>query len=181
LPLEIFQAAVVLDNVVCEAAFFRQAHLRIDMLLSGFNVETIALLQAALLNSRVAGDQDHRAKPFVQVSFKEQRHFVNNNLISSGGVLADALFGKGAHARMDDRFERLSGGGIVEDRCAQLLPIESLISLQDFDAECVDDVFPSILSRFDNFPRQSVGVDDRRTQPFQDRRDGALARGDAAG
>ena len=102
----------------------------------------------------------------MQVAFKKQRHLINHDLIAGCRVLMDALLGQSAHAWMDNRFEFLSGSGVVEDCCAQLLPIESLVGLQDFGAECFDDVFPGVLSRFDDFSRQSVGVDDCGTQTF---------------
>ncbi len=177
--LEIFETAVVLNHIVRESTFFRQAHLRVDVLLRNFNTETVAFLQASFLNIEVAGNQDHGAKPFMQVAFKKQRHLINYDLIARCRVLLDTLLGQGAHARMDNRFEFLSRSGVVEDGRAQLLPIESLVGLQNFGAERLDDVFPGVVSRFDDFPRQRVGVDDRSTQTFQDFRNRAFPRCDA--
>ena len=51
----------------------------------------------------------------------------------------------------------------------------------NFGAECFDDIFPGVVSRFDDFSGQCVGVDDRRAQMLEDSCDGALARRDTAG
>jgi len=68
-------------------------------------------------------------------------------------MLSDSLFGQSANAWVNDRFEFLSGVGIIEDNRPDLLPIESLVGLQDVGAESLDDFFPRILAGFNDIPR----------------------------
>jgi len=96
-------------------------------------------------------------------------------------MLADALFGKGANARMDDGFEFFPRRRISEDGGAQFLPIESSIGLQDFAAERFDNLTPCLASWFDDFACQSVGIDDGGAETLENSCNGRFARGDAAG
>ena len=95
-------------------------------------------------------------------------------------VLADALFGERAHARMDDRFELFARVGIVEDDRAQSLPVEGLVGLQHFAAKCRDDLIPAVVAGSDDLTGEHVGVDDRRAKTPQDFRHRAFARRDTA-
>ena len=115
------------------------------------------------------------------MNFEEKRHFVDDNRISRRGELADFLLGAGAHARMDDRFELFSRGGIIEDDRAEFLPVEGLIRLQNLPTEGGNDVMPGRLAGLDDFSCKNVGIDDRRAKSLENVCDGSLARGDAAG
>ena len=117
----------------------------------------------------------------MELAFEKQRHFIDDDFVPGGGVLSDALLGERAHARMDDRLELFSRRRIVENRRAELLPVESAVGLQHFGAECFDDFFPGVALGLDDFPRQRVGVDDRRAEAREDFRDRSFSRGDAAG
>ena len=129
----------------------------------------------------VARDQDDGAKPFMQVAFEQERHCVNDQLISGRRMLVYPLFGESAHARVDDRLEFFSRSRIVEDRRAQFLPIQGLVGVQDLGAECFHDLFPGVAPGFDNFARQCVSIDNGGAETLEDFSDGGFAGSDAAG
>ncbi len=181
LALEIFQAAVVFNHVVGESTFFFQAHLGIDMLLSFLSREAITLLESAFLNIDVASNQHDGPQPLMQFAFKQKRHFVDHDLSSGCRMLANPLFCQGADPRMDDRFEFFSGSAIIEDDRAQLLPIQGLIGLQDFDAEGFDDLAPTVVPALNDFARQSVGIDNGGAESLENVRCGGFARGNTPG
>ena len=111
----------------------------------------------------------------MDVSLEEQRDFINDDSKAGSRMFPNSLLGESAHARMNDRFELLSSVRIVEDEVAQFLPVESLIRLQDVRAESGDDIFPSVLTRFDNLAGQHIRIDDRRPEPLEDFRHRAFA------
>lgn len=174
LPLEIFEAAVVFDHIVCESAFFRQAHLGVNMLLRFVAVETVPLLQAPKLGVDVASDQNHRPKPFVQVALEQQWNFINYDSVAGGSVLADTLFGESADARVNDRFEFSARVGIVEDNRSEFLAVKSLVGLQNFDAESRDDFTPGVAARLDDLTCQRVSIYDCDAETLKDFCDGAF-------
>jgi len=151
LPLQVVQVAVVLDNIIGEPAFVFQAHLRIDVFLSRCGVELIALLQAAYLGFDGASHQNNRSQGILQIAFKQQRDFVDDDFVSGRIMLANALFGESADSRVNDHFEFFSGFRMIEDDGAEFLPVEGLIGLQHVSAERVDNFLPSVASRFDDF------------------------------
>ena len=116
------------------------------MLLRCRGVESVALLQPLALNIDIARHQNHRAKPFLQIAFEQQRYFVNYDGVAGFTMLANSSFGQGAHARMDDRFELFARVGVVEDEGAEFLPIKVLVGLQNFVAEGRDDLFPAVMT-----------------------------------
>ena len=97
-------------------------------------------------------------------------------------MLADALFGQRADARMDDRFEFFSRGRIVENDRAEFLPVESAVRLAALSVPkaLTISVQASWLG-LDHFARQDIGVDDRRAEARENFRNRAFSRGDAAG
>src|SRR5574341_354986 len=129
LPLQIVQAAVVVDDIVRELTFFFQAHLRVDGFLSFRVGDPISSDNSLRLCFFIASDENHRAKPFMDFRLEEQGDFVDDYRITGIGMFADSLFGQGAHARMNDLFEFLSRLRIVEYDRAKLLPVERLIGL----------------------------------------------------
>ena len=95
-------------------------------------------------------------------------------------MLANALLGESAHARMDDRFELFARVGVVEDERAKFLPVEGLVGLEHLAAECRDDLIPAVMAGRDNLTGEHVGIDDRRAEPPQDFCHRAFARRDTA-
>ena len=117
----------------------------------------------------------------MQIAFEEKRDFIDDDGVARRRMLADALFGERAHARMNDRFEFFSGFGLVEDQRPKFLAIESAIRLQHLVAESIDDFVPGFASGLDDFARENIRIDDGGAEALKNPRDRAFARSDAAG
>ena len=180
LPFEIIQIAIVLNDIVCQPAFFCQAHLRGDVFLGGLSAQAVALLQAALLNVDAACDQENRPQPLIQLAFEQERDLIDDHRIAGRSILRDALFCESAHARMNDRFELFSRCRIIEDDLSQMLPVESSVGAKHVRTEGLEDFAPRRLFRLDDFTRQSVGVDNGGTEARENFCHSALAGRDAA-
>lgn len=172
---KLVQAAVVFDHIVGAPPFFCQAHLRVDMLLRLGSVQPVTLLQTLKLGVDIASDQDDRTKPFVQVAFKKQRDFIDDDVKAGGGMFANSLLGEGAHPRMYNRLDFAARGGIIEDNRSQLLPVEALVRLQNLCAEGSGDFLPRFAARLDHLAGQCIRIDDRRTEAFKDFGDSAFS------
>lgn len=181
LPIELFQAAIVLNYVIRKFSFLLQAHLRGDGFLRLRAGNPVSAHDPLGLSSQVAGDEDHRPERFMEANFEQQRNFVNDDLITRSRILLDTLLRQRANPRMNHRFEFCPGLRIVKDDFSELGAIKGPVFLENFRAECVDDLLPRNLSRLHDLPRQFVGVDDRPAEPPQDRRCRAFPRRDAAG
>ena len=142
--------------------------------------DAVPLLQAPPLDGDVAGDEDHRTKPGVQITFEQERDFVDDNVVPGRGMFADFFFRQSTHARVDDRLEFFSRFGVAENNLSKLCPVKSVVRLQDIRAEAGHDFFPSILVRLNDFARKHVSVDDGRAEIFEHFCHGALAGSDAA-
>jgi hypothetical protein len=143
--------------------------------------EMISFLKAFFLRCDVAGDQNNRAKPMVQVALEEQRDFVNDDLIASGAMFADPLLRQRANPRMDDGFKFLARRRVVKDDFPEFLTVDGSVRLEDFRAKGIDDFFPAFLIGLDDLAGQFIGIDDGRAEPPQDTGNGAFPRRDAAG
>ena len=95
-------------------------------------------------------------------------------------MFANACFGQSPDARMDNRLELFARFRIVKDECSKLLPVESLVSLEYLAAKSIDDLIPTIMTGGDDLTGQRVGINNGRTEIFQNFRYGTFARCDAA-
>jgi hypothetical protein len=181
LSIEFFQAAIVLNHVIRKFSFLLQTHLRGDGFLRIRAGNPVSSHDPLGLSFRVAGDEDHRPERFMEANFEQQGDFIDDDGLTRSGQAANFLVGQRPHARMNHRFEFCPGLRIFKDDFSELGAIKRPVFLENFRAECVDDLLPRDLSRLYNFPRQFVGVDDRRAEPPQDSRYRAFPRRDAAG
>jgi len=121
------------------------------MFLRRGRIELVALFQTPPLNVDIAGDENDRTQPFMDIGFEQQRDFVDDDGKTGGALFANPLFGESPHAGVDDSFELFSRGWIVEYERAQLLPVEGLVGLQNITSKRGDDFMPRRLAGFDGF------------------------------
>jgi hypothetical protein len=117
----------------------------------------------------------------VQAVLDQQRGLVEHHRRAGGGVGGDRGLGRGGDPRVGDAVEIGAGRGIGEHPRAERLAIERAVGGEDRRAEPHHQLAQRRLAARHHLAGEQIGVDDRRAALAQERRDGALAAGDAAG
>ncbi|MEY4703829.1 MAG: hypothetical protein RL042_12 [Nitrospirota bacterium] len=167
--------------VVRSLDFFRQRHLAPDST-KGFGArEVVPRFQTCNLCFAVGGDDDGGVDAFVDAGLEEERHIVYHHGVR---ILSCGLFRQpGLLARntgVNDPFQCTAFRWMVKDDRAEGVAVNGAVRIEDGLAECSDDLAPGRFARFDDLPRQLVGIDHNRAALLEHRGDGALAGGDAA-
>lgn len=181
LALKILQAAGVLDDIVCKPPFLIEAHLGFEMAVDFLLGQAVALAKPLSLRLAIARDENHRAKPGVDLGLEQEGSHIDDKRRAGFGELVNPLSRQAPNLGMRDRLELLACLRIVENNRAQFLPIDGLIRSKNLGAESFADRAPRRLSGTHDLARQDIGVDHARAEPFEHRGHGTLTARDSSG
>lgn len=161
--------------------FSDQGHLAVDAPQGVGAGEAVSFLEAGHLSRSVCDDDEGLIDSLVDAGFEEQGYIVNHHgmrICLCGLFRQFGLFAR--DAGMDDGFQRQPFGRMAKHDGSKRLAIEAAVRIEDGLAERFDDGPPGRFARFDDLPRQQVGIDYRGAALLEHLGDGAFAGRDAA-
>ncbi len=162
--------------------FLGQWQLTLDAPDSFGRGKSISFLEAGDLCFTVGCDDDRLIHALVDSNFEEQRDVVNDNcvrIVLSSGSRLPQLFA--CDTRMNDSFKPPPLHAIAEYYRADGLAVDAPIGVENVMPEYLHDLAPCRLVRFNDIPRQFIGIDDDSAALFEHGRDCAFTGGDTTG
>jgi hypothetical protein len=167
--------------VICPSDLFRQRHLTLDASDGFASGETVTLFEARNLCFAAGGDDDDFVDAFVYTGFEKKRHIVDHHgsrVLSCSLLRQPGLFSR--DSRVDDSFKRAQVGPVSEHNGSQDTAIEGAVGVEDGPTEPFHNLTPGRLARFDDLPRELIGIDYHGAALLEDPGDSALACRDTA-